>query len=229
MIIAIDGPSASGKSTTAKGVAERLDITHLDTGAMYRATTYGIIESGIDSNDIQSIHEFLKSMKLEFDSFNHVWLNGENVSEMIRTNNISSKVSAVSAVPAIREKMVEIQRSIAKGKDCVLEGRDIGTIVFPNADFKFFLIADILIRAKRRLKELEKIGEKSTLTDLITDIENRDISDSSRDVSPLVQAKDAIAIDTSNLTINEQIDKIVQIINNKETSTVCLKNKTKNR
>ena len=213
MIIAIDGPSASGKSTTAKGVAERLDITHLDTGAMYRATTYGIIESGIDSNDIQSIHEFLKSMKLEFDSFNHVWLNGENVSEMIRTNNISSKVSAVSAVPAIREKMVEIQRSIAKGKDCVLEGRDIGTIVFPNADFKFFLIADILIRAKRRLKELEKIGEKSTLTDLITDIENRDISDSSRDVSPLVQAKDAIAIDTSNLTINEQIDKIVQIIN----------------
>ena len=213
MIIAIDGPSASGKSTTAKGVAERLGITHLDTGAMYRATTYGIIESGIDSNDIQSIHEFLKSMKLEFDSFNHVWLNGENVSEMIRTNNISSKVSAVSAVPAIREKMVEIQRSIAKGKDCVLEGRDIGTIVFPNADFKFFLIADILIRAKRRLKELEKIGEKSTLTDLITDIENRDISDSSRDVSPLVQAKDAIAIDTSNLTINEQIDKIVQIIN----------------
>lgn len=213
MIIAIDGPSASGKSTTAKGVAERLGITHLDTGAMYRATTYGIIESGIDLNDVQSIHEFLKNMALQFDSFNHIWINGKDVSKKIRTNKISSSVSAVSAVPAVRFKMVEIQRSIAKGKDCVLEGRDIGTIVFPNADFKFFLIADILVRAKRRLKDLEKIGEESTLNDLMSDIEKRDVLDSSRDVSPLVQAKDAIAINTSNLTINEQVEKIVQIIN----------------
>ena len=213
MIIAIDGPSASGKSTTAKGVAERLGITHLDTGAMYRATTYGIIESGIDLNDFQSIHEFLKNMALKFDSLNHIWINGKDVSKKIRTNKISSSVSAVSAVPAVRFKMVEIQRSIAKGKDCVLEGRDIGTVVFPNADFKFFLIADILVRAKRRLKDLEKIGEESTLNNLIIDIEKRDVSDSSRDVSPLVQAKDAIAINTSNLTINEQVEKIVQIIN----------------
>ena len=213
MIIAIDGPSASGKSTTAKGVAERLGITHLDTGAMYRATTYGIIESGIDLNDVQSIHEFLKNMALQFGSFNHIWINGENVSKKIRTNKISSSVSAVSAVPAVRSRMVEIQRSIAKGKDCVLEGRDIGTVVFPNADFKFFLTADILVRAKRRLRDLEKIGEESTLNDLMSDIEKRDVSDSSRDVSPLVQAKDAIAINTSNLTINEQVEKIVQIIN----------------
>ena len=214
MIIAIDGPSASGKSTTAKGVAERLGITHLDTGAMYRATTFGIIESGIDLNDIQSIHEFLKNMALQFDSSNQVWINGENVSKKIRTNKISSSVSAVSAVPAVRSKMVEIQRSIAKGKDCVLEGRDIGTVVFPDADFKFFLIADILVRAKRRLNDLEKIGEESTLNDLISDIEKRDREDSSRDVSPLVQARDAIAINTSYLTINEQVEKIVQIINN---------------
>ena len=213
MIIAIDGPSASGKSTTAKGVAERLGITHLNTGAMYRATTYGIIESGIDLNNLQSIHEFLKNMALKFDSFNHIWINGKDVSKKIRTNKISSSVSAVSAVPAVRFKMVEIQRSIAKGKDCVLEGRDIGTVVFPNADFKFFLIADILVRAKRRLKDLEKIGEESTLNDLMSDIEKRDVLDSSRDVSPLVQAKDAIAINTSNLTINEQVEKIVQIIN----------------
>ncbi len=213
MIIAIDGPSASGKSTTAKGVAERLDIIHLDTGAMYRAATYGIIESGIDLNDLQSIHEFLKNMVLKFDSFNHIWINGKDVSKKIRTNKISSSVSAVSAVPAVRFKMVETQRSIAKGKDCVLEGRDIGTVVFPNADFKFFLIADILVRAKRRLKDLEKIGEERTLNDLINDIKKRDVSDSSRDVSPLVQAEDAIAINTSNLTINEQVEKIVQIIN----------------
>ena len=213
MIIAIDGPSASGKSTTAKGVAERLGIIHLDTGAMYRAITFKIIKSGIDLDDDQSINEFLKNMAIEFDSYNHVFINGENVSKKIRTNKISSNVSAVSAIPVIRQKMVEIQRFIAKGKDCVLEGRDIGTVVFPNADFKFFLIADILIRAKRRLRDLEKIGEFSTLADLISDIKNRDISDSSRDVSPLVQAKDAIIIDTSNLTINEQIDKIVETIN----------------
>ena len=213
MIIAIDGPSASGKSTTAKGVAERLGIIHLDTGAMYRATTFKIIESGIGLNDDQNINEFLKNMAIEFDSYNNVFINGENVSKKIRTNKISSNVSAVSAVPVIREKMVEIQRFIAKGKDCVLEGRDIGTVVFPNADFKFFLIADILIRAKRRLRDLEKIGEFSTLADLISDIKKRDISDSSRDVSPLVQAEDAIIIDTSNLTINEQIDKIVETIN----------------
>ena len=119
MIIAIDGPSASGKSTTAKGVAERLGITHLDTGAMYRATTYVIIKSGIELNDVQSIHEFLKNMALQFDSPNHVWINGENLSKKIRTNKISSSVSAVSAIPAVRSKMVEIQRSIAKGKDCV--------------------------------------------------------------------------------------------------------------
>ena len=153
-------------------------------------------------------------MALQFDSFNHIWINGENVSKKIRTNKISSSVSAVSAVPAVRSRMVEIQRSIAKGKDCVLEGRDIGTVVFPNADFKFFLTADILVRARRRLKDLEKIGEESTLNDLMSDIEKRDVLDSSRDVSPLVQAKDAIAINTSNLTINEQVEKIVQIINN---------------
>ena len=213
MIIAIDGPSASGKSTTAKGVAERLGIIHLDTGAMYRATTFKIIESGLDLNDGQSINEFLKNMAIEFDSYNHICINGENVSKKIRTNKISSNVSAVSAIPVIRQKMVEIQRFIAKGKDCVLEGRDIGTVVFPGADFKFFLIADILIRAKRRLRDLEKIGEFSTLADLISDIKKRDISDSSRDVSPLVQAEDAVTIDTSNLTINEQIDKIVETIN----------------
>ena len=144
MIIAIDGPSASGKSTTAKGVARRLGIT---------------------------------------------------------------------AISQIREKMVAIQRAIAEGSDCVLEGRDIGTVVFPNADYKFFLVADLEIRAKRRLVELEKIGEISSLSELKADIQNRDLLDSSRNISPLVQAEDAITIDTGNLTIDEQIEKIVEIIN----------------
>ena len=147
MIIAIDGPSASGKSTTAKGVAERLGITHLDTGAMYRAVTLGIIEHDIDLNNPERICEFLEELEINFDSFNDIWANGHNVTDKIRTTEVSSNVSAVSAIPQVREKMVAIQRVIAGGADCVLEGRDIGTVVFPNADYKFFLVADLEIRA----------------------------------------------------------------------------------
>ena len=213
MIIAIDGPSASGKSTTAKGIAERLGITHLDTGAMYRAVTLGIIEHGIDLDDHERICKFLEELEINFDSLNDIWANGHNVTVKIRTTEVSSNVSAVSAISQVREKMVAIQRAIAEGSCCVLEGRDIGTVVFPNADYKFFLVADLEIRAKRRLVELEKIGEISSLSELKSDIQNRDRLDSSRNISPLVQAEDAITIDTGNLTIDEQIEKIVEIIN----------------
>ena len=213
MIIAIDGPSASGKSTTAKGVALRLGITHLDTGAMYRAVTLGIIEYGIDLDDHKRICEFLEELEINIDSSNDIWANGHNVTEKIRTTEVSSNVSAVSAISQVREKMVAIQRAIAEGSDCVLEGRDIGTVVFPNADYKFFLVADLEIRAKRRLVELEKIGEISSLSELMSDIQNRDRLDSSREISPLVQAGDAITINTDKLTIDEQIEKIVEIIN----------------
>ena len=213
MIIAIDGPSASGKSTTAKGVAERLGITHLDTGAMYRTVTLGIIEYGIDLNDHERICKFLEGLEINFDSLNDIWANGHNVTGKIRTTEVSSNVSAVSAISQVREKMVAIQRAIAEGSDCVLEGRDIGTVVFPNADYKFFLVADLKIRAKRRLVELEKIGENILLSEITSDLQNRDQLDSSRDISPLVQAEDAITINTSKLTIDEQIEKIVEIIN----------------
>tara|TARA_B100000700_G_scaffold229600_1_gene253844 strand:- start:6 stop:650 length:645 start_codon:yes stop_codon:yes gene_type:complete len=213
MIIAIDGPSASGKSTTAKGVAGRLGFMHLDTGAMYRTVTLRIIEYGIDINDIERICKFLEDLEINFDSLNDIWENGHNVTEKIRTTEVSSNVSAVSAIPKVREKMVEIQRIIAKDIDCVLEGRDIGTVVFPNADYKFFLVADLKIRAKRRLVELEKIGENILLSEITSDIKNRDQLDSSRDISPLIQAEDAITINTSELTIDEQIEKIVEIIN----------------
>ena len=213
MIIAIDGPSASGKSTTAKGVAEKLGITHLDTGAMYRTVTWGLKKAAIHPSNDKKVREFLKDLEIYFDASNHIWLNGEDVSFEIRTGDISSKVSAVSAIPEVREKMVKIQRQIAGKKDCVLEGRDIGTVVFPDAEYKFFLVADTEIRAKRRLLDLERIGESSTLGELIDDIERRDAIDSSRDHSPLLQAEDAISIDTSHLTINEQINKIVNLIN----------------
>jgi len=213
MIIAIDGPSASGKSTTAKGVAEKLGITHLDTGAMYRTVTWGLKKAAIHPSDDKKVLDFLKDLEIYFDVSNHIWLNGEDVSVEIRTGDISSRVSAVSAIPEVREKMVKIQRQIAGKKDCVLEGRDIGTVVFPDAEYKFFLVADTEIRAKRRLLDLERIGESSTLSELIDDIERRDAVDSSRDHSPLLQAEDAIPIDTSHLTINEQINKIVNLIN----------------
>ena len=213
MIIAIDGPSASGKSTTAKGVAEKLGITHLDTGAMYRTVTWGLKKAAIHPSDDKKVLDFLKDLEIYFDASNHIWLNGEDVSVEIRTGDISSRVSAVSAIPEVREKMVKIQRQIAGKKDCVLEGRDIGTVVFPDAEYKFFLVADTEIRAKRRLLDLERIGETSTLAELMDDIERRDAVDSSREHSPLLQAEDAIPIDTSHLTINEQINKIVNLIN----------------
>ena len=213
MIIAIDGPSASGKSTTAKGVAEKLGITHLDTGAMYRTVTWGLKQAAIPPSDDEKVRDFLKNLEIYFDASNHIWLNGEDVSVEIRTGDISSRVSAVSAIPEVREKMVKIQRQIAGKKDCVLEGRDIGTVVFPDAEYKFFLVADTEIRAKRRLLDLERIGETSTLAELMDDIERRDAVDSSREHSPLLQAEDAIPIDTSHLTINEQINKIVNLIN----------------
>jgi len=213
MIIAIDGPSASGKSTTAKGVAEKLGITHVDTGAMYRAVTLGLKLSEISPDDDTSVCQYLSEIELYFDANNKIHLNGVDVSYEIRSGDISSRVSAVSAIPEVREKMVIIQRRIAGEQNCVLEGRDIGTVVFPNAEFKFFLIADIDVRAKRRLIELEKMGETKSISELIEDIRRRDQLDSSRDHSPLIQAKDAIPIDTSQLTINEQIKKIINHIN----------------
>jgi cytidylate kinase len=213
MIIAIDGPSASGKSTTAKGVAEKLGFTHLDTGAMYRAVTWGLKNAEITADDIEMIRHFLSEIEIYFDATNRIHLNGIDVSREIRSGDISSRVSAVSAVPEVREKMVQIQRQITKGNNCVLEGRDIGTVVFPNAEFKFFLIADVDVRAERRLIDLEKMGETKTISELIADIRRRDELDSSRDHSPLIQAEDAIPIDTSQLTIDEQINKIINHIN----------------
>ena len=213
MIIAIDGPSASGKSTTAKGVSQRLGFTHLDTGAMYRAVTFGINASGINLNDENKINGFLNSIDIHFDQKNEIWLNGKNVASAIRTVEISSKVSLISAKPEIRKKMVEIQRSIAGDHDCVLEGRDIGTVVFPDAKFKFYIIADIMVRAQRRFEQINRNEKKITLDEIIANIEIRDELDSSRSHSPLKRAEDAIVIDTSHLTINEQINKIVEIVN----------------
>ena len=222
MIVAIDGPAASGKSTAAIGVAKALNITHLDTGSMYRAVTYGLISNQISFKDTKSITKFLESLNLRFSNSKKgtdLLLNNSNVTSLIRTNIISENVSEVSAIKIIREFMVRIQRQMASDTDCILEGRDIGTVVFPNADFKFFMTADAKSRAERRLIELVRSGDRSAteLDNVLDDLKVRDHKDSTRNHSPLIKAKDALVIDTTYLTINEVIDKIVNTVNQKRT------------
>jgi len=215
MIIAIDGPAASGKSTTAKLVAKKLKVTYLDTGAMYRAVTLQLLRSKIDFVDIDKVSAILDDLII--DMFDHkgvniVKINDEDVTGEIRSSNVTKYVSEVSALLSVRESMVVMQREIGHKTDCVIEGRDIGTIVFPNADYKFFMVADIKMRAKRRLKEMKQFGIVKSVKEVISELENRDQKDSSRDNSPLRKAKDAIEIDTSNLSIDEQVDKIIDHI-----------------
>lgn len=218
MIIAIDGPAASGKSTTAIGVAKCLGITYLDTGAMYRAVTFGLIENDIKFEDSSELDNYLKQVKLKLsETKSGVILNldGRNISKEIRSSKVTENVSEVSALKSVRDSMVLIQRKMAKKNDCILEGRDIGTVVFPDADFKFFLIADEKVRAKRRQNDLKKMGEQKSIDNVTRDIIKRDYKDSTRKHSPLIKSENAIIIDTSNLGINKVIDKIVNIVNKK--------------
>jgi cytidylate kinase len=218
MIIAIDGPAASGKSTTAIGVAKCLGITYLDTGAMYRAVTFGLIENDIKFEDSSELDNYLKQIKLklsETKSGVKLNLDGRNISKEIRSSKVTENVSEVSALKSVRDSMVLIQRKMAKKNDCILEGRDIGTVVFPDADFKFFLIADEKVRAKRRQNDLKKMGEQKSIDNVTRDIIKRDYKDSTRKHSPLIKSENAIIIDTSNLGINKVIDKIVNIVNKK--------------
>ena len=215
MIIAIDGPSASGKSTTAKGVAKVFGILHLDTGAMYRAITLEYLKYLDISYDSQDFFDLVKNIEINFNRDNQITLNGLCVEQDIRKQDVTSKVSEVSSISIVRNKMVEKQREIARNIDCVIEGRDIGSVVFPNAEFKFYLDAKAEIRAARRLKELMNQDKSVTLDDLITQIKKRDFLDTNRKISPLTRTKEAIIIDTSSMVVDEQIEQIVKIINNK--------------
>ena len=209
MIIAIDGPAASGKSTSAKLLAKELGYLYLDTGAMYRCIAFSILEQKIDISNQDSLTRFLRNFKIDLKNMDNslaFFVNGKNVTNEIRKSNVSQKVSEVSAIPIIREYMVRIQRSFTKDNSCVMEGRDIGTVVFPDAEFKFFFVASDEVRAKRRLLELESLGEKKSLTDLIDEIIKRDKFDSERGHSPLKKAFNAIEVDTTNMTINEQVN-----------------------
>ena len=218
MNIAIDGPAGAGKSTIAKILAARLGILYLDTGAMYRAVGYKAIKSGGSVSDLAAVENMLKNTTVEVkveDGVQHVYLDGEDVSGVIRTPEVSKAASDISALPPVRHAMVDLQRIIAAKQDTVLDGRDVGTFVLPNAEHKFFLTASVEERAKRRYKELVGRGEKCDFEKIRKDIESRDYNDSHRALAPLKKADDAVEVDTTFMTIEEVADKLATLIANK--------------
>ncbi len=215
MIVAIDGPAASGKSTTAKMVAKKLEMTYLDTGAMYRAVTLALLRSNTDLDDYDSVCQVVDELELEIydkGSKTIVKLDGEDISQAIRSLPVTENVSAVSAMKYVRQTMVEIQRNIGNKTNCVVEGRDIGTVVFPDAEFKIFMVADVNMRAKRRFKDLYEMGENRSFQEVLADLKSRDEKDSTRAYSPLQKADEAIEIDTSMLSIDQQVEKIINLV-----------------
>lgn len=203
-IIALDGPSGSGKSTIANILAKKLKISYLNTGSMYRAVTLFFLENNIKKSDKIDI-DLLRKINIDIKE-DRVFLNGKDVSEKIRNKEVTENVSWVSSISLVRKYLVDMQRKISQNKSIVLDGRDIGTVVFPNAKYKFFLVASSEVRAKRRYEQNEI--DKS-LEEIQKDIEKRDYLDSHREISPLKKAEDVIEIDSSNLTIDETIEEII--------------------
>ena len=213
--IAIDGPGGSGKSTVARSIAYKLGFTYIDTGAMYRAIALCCLQNGVDLQNELSVTNILPNINIDIDYINgvqQVFLNKTNVSDKIRTMEVSQATSVVSTYQSVRDKLLDAQRNMAKSRNVIMDGRDIGTVVLPQADIKFFLTASVLTRAKRRQAELERKGEPANLNFIKKEIEERDNRDITRDISPLVQAEDAFLIDTSNMTIQDVVDKIIYLI-----------------
>jgi CMP/dCMP kinase len=212
MIIAIDGPAGSGKSSTARKVAKALDIVHLDTGAMYRAITLKCLRNRIALADVKAISDVMATTLIAFSGRPpnvQVLMDGENVSRAIRGDDVTKNVSDYCAVPIVREKLVDMQRAIAKGRSVVCEGRDIGTVVFPEAQLKFFMTASIEERANRRMNDFRRMGVAKSKSELISEIAERDRKDSTRELSPLKKAADARELDTTAMTLDEQVRYIV--------------------
>jgi cytidylate kinase len=217
MIITIDGPVATGKSTIAKKLAASLGYIYFDTGAMYRALTYGVLKNKIDCTNTDQLKEYLNRFSYKIRSKfgeKYYYVDGEDVSQQIRGDEVTSNVSRVSALPVVREKLVSLQRELASGVNAVFEGRDMGTVVFPDARLKIFLTGRPEVRAQRRFDELkEKFPEEAanlTMEKVLEDLNKRDNYDSSRETSPLKQAEDAYLVDTSDLTPDEIVFKILE-------------------
>ncbi len=206
--IAIDGPGGAGKSTIAKLVGDKLGLEYIDTGAMYRAVGLKLNRKGIKPDDLISISNVLEETTIDFVN-GKIILDGDDVSDIIRTQEISKFASIYSQIPEVRSKLVDIQRRIAAGKSVIMDGRDIGTNVLTDAELKVFLTADSMVRARRRYEELRSKGVNANLDDIHEEIKERDYQDMNRKLNPLVQAEDAIRLDTSDMTIDEVVNTIV--------------------
>lgn len=218
IIIAIDGHSGCGKSTTSRLLAKNLNFKYLDSGAMYRAVTLYFVNKGVSQNDTKKIKDELNNIIIDFkyvEDNQHIFLNDRDVENEIRSDEISNQVSLFSSNSSIRKFLVNKQKTFGINKNIVVEGRDITTVVFPDAEIKVFMTADIQVRAKRRFNEMKSKNPDITYSDVIKNLEDRDIQDSTRKDSPLMVADDAFILDTSDLEINDQVDKIINFISNK--------------
>jgi len=218
MQIAIDGPASAGKSTIAKLIAKNLDFVYCDTGAMYRTVTLLAKKNQVDYGDESGILNLMHDHKIYFvnkEDGQHVFLDDEDVSEVIRTEEITNNVSQVSAIKEVRTELVEMQRKMADNTNIVMDGRDIGTTVLPNAEVKVFLIASVSVRAQRRFKDNKERGIDVPLAQLEDEIATRDYKDSHRKISPLKKADDAIEVDTSDMTIEQVVKRVTEIVNEK--------------
>lgn len=222
--IAIDGPVGAGKSTVARQLAKEMGYIYVDTGAMYRAMALCVLRAKIPAADEKAVTEVCReaSVSLEYrDGAQQVLLNGENVTDLIRTEEVGNMASAVSGYRPVREKLVELQRELASRKDVVMDGRDIGTCVLPFADLKVYLTASSRVRAERRCKELLEKGEECSLEDIERDIIERDNRDMSREVSPLRQAEDAVLLDSSSMTLKEVLSELMELAEDAGTRGCC--------
>ena len=218
--IAIDGPAGAGKSTIARRVAKELSFIYVDTGAMYRAMALYLLRKEVNKDDTEQIGNICQDAEISIEYQNGeqiVLLNGENVNSYLRTEEVGNMASVSSAVPRVREKLLSLQRKLARDMSGVMDGRDIGTTILPDADVKIYLTASSLTRARRRYLELQEKGTVCNLDDIQKDIEERDQRDMNREISPLRQAKDAVLVDSSDLTIQQVVDRILQIFRSKTT------------
>jgi len=214
-VIAIDGPAASGKSTTAKLLASRLGFIYLDTGAMYRCVTLAALQRGVEIRDEAAIGRLAGEIKIDFiptEDGNRVILDGRDITNEIRTPAVDSAVSPVSSYKIVREKMVALQKEFARRGDVVAEGRDMATVVFPDADLKVYLVADLETRAVRRCRQLDSLGLKTTIEEQMASLSSRDLFDSERENSPLKRDPEAVVLDTSGMSINEQVERALELV-----------------
>lgn len=212
MIVAIDGPAGSGKGTITKLVAEKCNLVYIDTGATYRCLALACIENKINYKEEDKVVDLLKRINIDFDTNGHTFLNGKDVSERIRDKDVTEIVSPISSIIKVREILVDLQRKMSVGKDVIMEGRDITTVVFPNANYKFYLDASVEERAKRRYKQQEEKGINMSYEEIIESIKARDYNDMNKPVGKLQRTNDQIYIDSSNMSINEVVDKIINEI-----------------